>query len=74
MLAQLDQLNAYKMILRGLPNDSLKWKKQMLDLALALKESFWDEKYNIMWGNANYKELDSVRTLHMCLLYYNPIQ
>ena len=49
MLAQLDQLNAYQMILRGLANDSQKWNKRMLELALALKDTFWNEKYNIMW-------------------------
>ncbi len=63
MLAQLDQLNAYMMILRGLATDSKEWKERMLGLALALKSSFWNEKYNIMWGNANYKVLDSVRVL-----------
>jgi len=60
MLAQLDQLNAYQMILRGLTKNSQEWKKKMLNLALTLKENFWNEKYNVMWGNANYEVLDSV--------------
>ena len=62
MLAQLDQLNAYLMILRGLSRNSEQWNKRMLDLALALKDSFWDEHFNIMWGNANYKVLNSVHS------------
>lgn len=62
MLAQLDQLNAYLMILRGLSRVPVQWDKRMLDLALALKDSFWDEKFNIMWGNSNYKVLSSVHS------------
>mmetsp|Transcript_1177 Transcript_1177/g.3250 ORF Transcript_1177/g.3250 Transcript_1177/m.3250 type:complete len:298 (-) Transcript_1177:135-1028(-) len=69
LLAQLDQLNAYLMILRPLAaafGHADRWETYMLRTALAIKEHFWneDEDYQLtaIWGDVNLKALDSVHT------------
>merc|ERR550537_555682 len=61
LLAQLDYLNAYMMIMRRLHWDP-DWDQWMLKLALALKNYFWSDENLCMWGNVNIKELATVHS------------
>ena len=60
LLAPLDQLNAYLLLLAKVAPDSLlsKFKNQVRKLAYSIKENFYSADYNIFWGRLNKKSFD----------------
>ena len=59
LLAPLDQLNAYLLLMARIVPNSL--SKELLGkasiLAYSMKDNFYSEDYNIFWGSLNKKEL-----------------
>lgn len=59
LLGVLDQLNAYLLFMTPLVPDDLteNFKEDIKNLAYSLKDNFYDEKYNLFWGDLNNKKL-----------------
>ena len=78
LLATLDQINAYALFVTPFLPDSLRtiFKEDVKNLAYSLKDNFYDEKYNLFWGNLNSKVVGesptdfghSIKSLWMCYL------
>jgi len=60
LLAPLDQLNAYLLLLAGIAPDNLStiFQNQIRQLAYSIKDNFYSSDYNIFWGRINKKSLD----------------
>lgn len=59
LLAVLDQLNAYLIFVTPLVPDNLTetFKHDVKNLAYSLKDNFYDDKYNLFWGDLNNKKI-----------------
>ncbi len=60
LLAPLDQLNAYLLLLARVAPDSLStaFQRQIRELAYSIKDNFYSPEYNIFWGRLNKKSFD----------------
>ena len=82
LLAPLDQLNAYLLLLAKIAPDSLStiFQNQIQKLAYSIKDNFYSPEYNIFWGRLNKKSFDgnsdfahSIKTFWMLYIAANYI-
>ena len=52
LVVQLDQINAYLLLLSRILPEQLKenWRNEMSNLAMAIVNNFYSSKYNLFWG------------------------
>ena len=64
LLAVLDQLNAYLVLITPILPDSLStlFLEDVKNLSYSLKDNFYNKKHNLFWGNLNKKIISSSPT------------
>lgn len=64
LVAALDQLNAYLLLLAPIVPDELgsSFKDDIRKTCYAIKNNFYSERYNVFWGDLNDKTLGQVQT------------
>jgi len=64
LVAQLDQLNAYLLLITPMVPDKLKnaYEQDLKNICYLIKENFYDEELNLFWGSLNDKSVEQNHT------------